>query len=262
MPVTFLETMRAFVSVRAPFRGEPVLVVPGSVGPERVEALVRQWCPDVVRRDGTTLEIPEGFDVLGPFPRHGDGKWPDPALPALLGAAYVTRLRPTPDDRDWSDDTRHLLLSGLARRLSGQVRDRYSQPWRDPTVLPAAPLVQAPKAAQLAPAALLSLLTSHYPGFAAEAKKSGLYDLQGSDGHSDSVWLAADLECPSVFPLARLRFSATGSTDIVEYGFEHDATASAELRRMAEVAAAIATATGGIILDEDGFPWPETPPVS
>jgi hypothetical protein len=32
-------------------------------------------------------------------------------------------------------------------------------------------------------------------------------------------------------------------------------TEPSDMRRMVEVAAAIAEATGGIILDDDGFPW-------
>lgn len=257
MPVSFLESMRAFVSVPAPFRSEPVLVLPGEVDPRRVEAYVREWCPDAARRGDTVLAIPEGFDVLGPFHRQEGAKWPDHGLPATFRTAYVTRPRPADDGGDdWAAETRHLLLYGLARRLSGQVRDRCTKPWRDPAEFPAAPNVQAPKSGRLAHEALIRLLASHYPGFVAKPEESFLYDLQGAGGVGDSVWLATDLTSPTAFPLTRLRFSVTGPTEIVQYEFEHDTTAVADLRRMAEVAAAIAAATGGIILDEDGFPWP------
>jgi hypothetical protein len=119
--------------------------------------------------------------------------------------------------------------------------------------------VQAPNARQLSTEALLRLLASHYPGFEAKAdfEVEGMssYVLQGGNGHGDPVWLSTWPDYPSVFPLTRLRFPAVGSADFVSYEFEHDTTEPSDMRRMVEVAAAIAEATGGIILDDDGFPW-------
>ena len=242
----FLEAMRNRANVR-PFRREPTLVLRGEVGPAQIEAYVRQWCPDVLRRADGVLEISEGFDLLGPFGRGEDPRWPDDALPERYRAAYVTQPRENSDD--WPHDSRYGLLNGLARQFAGQVRDRSGKPWRDLTDEPVAPLVQADR--PISDEAALRLLASH--GLRVESEsREGFYFLQDA-----ALVLIADLGSPCVYPLTRLRYSSTGQAPIVEYSFEYDSShPEPEIQRQAAtVATTLASAIGGILLTEDGFPW-------
>jgi hypothetical protein len=96
---------------------------------------------------------------------------------------------------------------------------------------------------------LLRLVAPYFPGYQGKAEEPLVYFL------SDSLWLCPNLFYPSTYPLARLRYSSTRPRDLVEYEFELDTTDPAELQRIADAASAIAVATGGIMLDAEGFPW-------
>jgi hypothetical protein len=224
---------------------EPVLVVPASVGPGQIERHVREWCPDAVRRTDTVLATRDGFTLHGPVLRT-DPAWPDPGLTAHLNAAYVTECRREGVDCP-SDHTRYQLLDGLARRLSGLVRDNPRKPWQAPGDEPSSPIVLAPR--RLTPDEAIRLLSAQYPGLTVGYQDEDTYEL-----YDDGQVLHAELTTPSIFPLVRLQPWYTGAAEVTEYTMTQ-LTSEEELRRMADAAGTLAHAAGGIVLDQDGFRW-------
>jgi hypothetical protein len=239
-----LDVLRRDPVVRL-MRREPVLVVPATVGPGQVERHVREWCPDAVRRTDTVLATRDGFTLHGPVLRTGPA-WPDPGLPARLQAAYVTEWRREGVDYP-GDHTRYQLLDGLARRLSGLVRETPRKPWQAPGDEPSSPTVLAPR--RLTPDEAIRVLSAQYPGLTVGYQDEDTYEL-----YDDGQVLSVELTTPSIFPLVRLQPWYTRAAEVTEYTLTH-LTTEEELRRMVDVAGTLARATGGIVLDQDGFPW-------
>lgn len=227
-------------------RQEPVLVVPAGAGSDRVDGYVRQWSPDAVRRNGTVLVIVDGVELLGPFGRT-DPRWPDPRLPARFEAAYVTRSTPRSDDTSL-DDTRYDLLDGLARRLSGLVREQRRSLWVAAPREPVIPLVLAPR--RLTAEEAIGVLSAHYPGLLLGDQDDESYRLYAG-GYGV---LLAELAAPSIFPHVARQSWFTGKPATTEYCLYHGDTPEGP-RHTADAARTLAHATGGMVLDEDGFPY-------
>jgi len=174
--------------------------------------------------------------------------WDNARLPGEGGTAYVVVAG---QGARRGDEAGYALLLGLSRRLGGNCRRPGPKDWADPRNYPAVLLVYASHA--LPPEEVLRLLTPQLPDL--ELIKGGgtRYRLESE---AVTVRVLTDPEC--VFPQVRRQpwYSSPGAT--VEYAAMSDED-PANQRQAAEVAQRLAKASSALLLDEDGFPWEDSP---
>jgi len=117
----------------------------------------------------------------------------------------------------------------------------------DPNGEPACPLVVAPRALSANDA--LGLLGPYLPGL-----QVGFQDEHGYWLDSDAWVMHTEVSTPAVFPLVRVQSWFASVETIAEHEFGTDG-ASPGRERVEAAAQALVTATGGVLLDEDGFLW-------
>jgi hypothetical protein len=225
-----------------------VVVLPSAVTDGQTEYEVRQWCPDATSVDAAVLRL----DVWT-LTRVGwdEQLWRQADLPLDYPNAYVLGYK---GGRSGSgsgqvDQMGYDLLRGLARRLGGRCRRAGDDPWDDPSGEPADPWVFAPIA--LPAEQTLDMLAPHLPDLHVTAREDGgEYRLD-----ADSVIVWCDPLSPTLYPLVLAQDWYATAAQIVEYQFVVDPGADGP-ERADQAARALAAVTGGIVLDEDGFPWP------
>jgi hypothetical protein len=245
MEAMLLDRLRTRAVARM-LRRQPVLVVPPAVTAAQVEGYAAQWSPDRDRLAETVLELGDVFEVHGPLGYH-EALRRRSDLPPEFPHAYAVAPGPDAHLSVISDWTRYDLVRGLARRLGGRCRVGPDKPWEDPNGEPACPLVVAPRALSADDA--LGFLDPYLPGLQVA--------FQDEDGYwldIDAWMMHAELSTPAVFPLVHAQSWFASAETLVEYEFGTDGTSPGR-ERVEAAAQALATATGGVLLDENGFPW-------
>jgi hypothetical protein len=253
--VGLLDRFRPPAEVRL-LRGEDVYAVPADVVDWQVLECVRLWAPGAARTGDGSVPVTEGRRLVGPIAcdedlRHQAG------LPEGAVAAYAVPAGSGAFEHDGSGGH---LLTGLARRLGGWVRSSATEGggWERPAEPPVPPLVWTPVPYVFAARALSveearQLFTPHLPGLRLEIDDSMWYALRNDDamilGFRESVGL--------MYPLVRRQSWFTSWQAVACYAVTSEAidpTVTA-----LPVADVLAAATTGLILDQDGFPWPGRP---
>jgi hypothetical protein len=224
-------------------RNEPVLAVPPNITLVHVERCVLRWSPGAAREADGSLALTEFVLLRGPFSYDAE-LWRDAELPAALPSVYVASHRPHPPQHELLG---HDLIVGLCRRLGGQCRHRVGSGWLDIRGLPAEPRVYAPR--ELLPQEVLRLLASHLPGLELAGRAKRRYELSAPDAA-----VVARRPPASLFPLVRREHWYSSPEATAEYSILPDEDPQPH-ERAAQAAQALADATGGLLLDEDGFPW-------
>lgn len=228
-------------------RAEPVLVVPPDVTPAQVAGCAALWCPEVDRLTDSVLALADAFELYGPV-EYDPAVWRRVQLPPEFPQAYAVRFGADGNLSPISDWARFGLVTGLARRLSGSCRSMASNPWDQPHGEPADPCVLAPR--KLPAEEALRLLQPSLPELHIRDQDEAIFTLAAG---AVSVW--GEVEKPAIFPLVRMQPWFASASALTECEFVSDGSASG--RGQAETAArALTAATGGILLDDDGFPWP------
>jgi hypothetical protein len=224
------------------------VVLPATVTSFEVEDVVRLWCPDNWHMSGMYL----AFDMFTLTPVHYDEElWRQGDLPPDFPRSYrLGYAAGGTSSGYWQDDQMgYDLLHGLARRLGGRCRRNADADWDDPGGEPADPWVFAPVALPAEEA--LDLLAPHLVDASiVNREASGEYRID-----AEGLILWCDPFMPTRYPQVLAQSWYDEARDFAEYQFVSDPDAGGPER--AEAAARVlADATGGIVLDEDGFPWP------
>jgi hypothetical protein len=224
-----------------------VLVLPATVTSFDVEDAVRLWCPDNWHMSGSYL----AFDMFTLTPVHYDEQlWRLGDLPPDFPRAYRLGYAAggTSSGYAQDDEMGYDLLRGLARRLGGRWRREADADWDAQGGEPVDPWVFAPVALPAEEA--LDLLAPHLvDATIVDREDSGEFRI---DANGLILW--CDPLTPTRYPLVLDQSWYDEDRDFAEYQFVSDPGAGGPAR--AEAAARVlAGATGGIVLDEDGFAW-------
>jgi hypothetical protein len=224
-----------------------VLALPATTTGFEVEDVVRLWCPDGWYLSGGSL----GFDMFTLTPvDYDEDLWEGADLPPDLRRAYVLGYRAggTGSGSGQDDEMGHDLLRGLARRLGGRWRRDVDAAWDDPAGEPVDPWVYSPVALPAEEA--LDLLAPHLVDASiVDREETGEYRID-----ADGLILWCDPLTPTQYPRVLAQSWYDVGREFAEYQFVSDPDAGGPER--AEAAARVlADATGGVVLDEDGFPW-------
>jgi hypothetical protein len=234
------------------------VVLPESVGHTDIAECVRQWCPDVVSGNDPFLTF-DTFELHGPVRYDADdllGTVVPPVVPPMVPPGYpqAFALTYTANEADsgqafWIG---YDCATGLARRLRGLCRPGFDdEPWDEPWRFEADPWVHAP--VELSPEETLRLLAPFLPGLRVEVHDEVTREFR-LDGDGVVIW--CDPITPTLYPLVRRQPWFTFGERSTDYQFNSDSDPAA-LTRVAEAAQALAARTRGVILDEDGYPWPK-----
>jgi hypothetical protein len=225
-----------------------VLALPATTTSFDVEDVVRLWCPDGWHMSGLYL----GFDIFTLTPvGYDEDLWEDADMPSDLRRAYVLGYKAggTSSGYAQDDEMGYDLLRGLSRRLGGRCRRDVDAEWDDLGGEPADPWVFAPVA--LPAEETLDVLAPHL----VDAR---IVDREGTGEYridADGLILWCDPLTPTEYPQVLAQSWHHSSRDRAEYQFVSDPSAGGP-ERADTAARVLADATGGIVLDEDGFPWP------
>ncbi len=255
------ERARAVSAARLLRKGN-VLAFPFDVEGHRMERLIRQWAPAATRPDDDTWQVTPTLHLRGPVAcdehvrRRAD-------LPDATVAAYVAvALSDPPYAAELGGVA---LLLGLGRRLGGRVRLAVDDGrWFDPDQYPVHPVVQAPH--RLSRDELLALLAPHLSNLRFDDSEDPDDPLDPDDPeYGDADLLVSDTVSVSVttgnvpcHPLVRRQPWCPPDGTSTEYAVlpnhsdEMPQPATDESLRITDV---LLTATGGLLLDDDGFPW-------
>jgi hypothetical protein len=227
-------------------RDEPVLALPANLASARVAAYAREWAPGAVPAGTGVLELDDTVELHGPV-SYDETLWRRAKLPADCAVAYAARLRPA-EDADWTDV--HVdLIAGLCDRVGGRWRQSARKSWEDPETDLPDPYVYAPRL--LAPEEVLGLVVPILPGAViGGGAEPDCYDIY--DG--ERLVIEVDAQLPTAYPQVKLQPWFASAERLTEYAVVSDGTAQAR-EQAVRVADAIAEATGGMVLGENGFPW-------
>jgi hypothetical protein len=224
-------------------REEPLLAVPPPVTLLHVERCVLQWSPEAAREADGSLALSEFVLLRGPF-GYDEELWRKADLPSELTSAYTAGHKPNAPAHELLGRG---LIAGLCRRLGGRCRHRVGEDCADLRDAPVAPRVYASR--ELLPQEVLRLLAVHLPGleFAGRAKRR--YQFSAAD-----TSMVVRRPPGSLFPLVRREHWFTSPETTVEYLIlPGDGRPPHE--RAAQAAQELVEATGGLLVDQDGFPW-------
>jgi len=232
------------------YRNDSIVVLPASVGQTEILECLRLWSPDVSL----------GTDALarfGPFELRGPIRYDaEDLLGATVPPGYPQLYALTCE----SSETGHTYwmgydcVTGLARRLRGLCRPGFDgEPWDEPWLFEPDPWVHAPL--ELSPDETLRLLAPHLPGLRIEVHDEVTREFR-LDGDGVIVW--CDPCTPTLYPLVGREPWFTFGERSTEYQFNSDPETDAPAR-VVEAARVLAARTRGLILDEDGYPWPTAP---
>jgi hypothetical protein len=238
----FLPGLSSDPTVRL-LRSEPVLVLPAGITTTRVASCVRQWNPGAATGGPGVLLADERLELHGPV-SYDEGLWRSADLPADCAVAYAARYEA--GEAFVLDKPHYELIMGLCQRVGGRWRVKAGKPWRDDYTESFSPCVQAPRT--LAPEELLRLLTPILPGLTYDGVDE-CYSMETED-----VTMLVESADTTTYPLVRMQPWFASATRITQYEIDSMDTPAAS-ERAARVAAAIAEATGGVMLAEYGFPW-------
>jgi hypothetical protein len=224
------------------------LAVPPSVTPHHVERCLRLWSPDATREPDGTWWLSGGLRLHGPIP-YDEQRWRAAGLPSGTAVAYAVQF--VSGNADMEPATRD-PLAGACRLLGGQVREAggdweslYGTPPRDPTVY-------APR--QLSAGEMIDLIGTLLPGLRlVDEGDAGYYRLESAD----TEVLGMD-QSEAIYPLVRREQWYEDFESTARHAVEplDDRPYGAEIERARDV---VRVETGGILLDEFGFPWRATP---
>jgi hypothetical protein len=237
-----LDWLRSDSALRV-LRDHLVLAFSGSVAVEQIEDSVRLWDPGATRDQRGRLAAAGSLRLDGPFP-YDETLWRRAKLPPEATTVYAVTADAASDE-DWMQCP---LVWGICRRLGGRSRGGVRSGWQDRYRTPAEPRVYVDP--ELPREDVVDLLAPHLPGLETVVRDYFVDEHESEDVNLDVVASALFR-----FPLIRAQpwFSSWDST--AEYALHPHDTPRA--RRRAEQAAHIlADAAGGLVLDEDGFPWP------
>jgi hypothetical protein len=230
-------------------RASHVLVVPGGVTPAEVEGYVRQWTPDTLRVADTVLRFDGWYELRGPV-EYDESVWREAGLPAEYRQAYAI-IDPAGGTRRHPDSSVLHAVIGLARRL-GQWRAEFGQPWENPADEPPDPSVCT--ARRLSADELLDLLAPYVPGLTlVPPEENDEWADLGYMLESAEEMVESDFEFSSRHPRVRDEPWFTSPDDVAEYRFVSESAAARD--RVVTAAKALAAATDGVVLDQNGFPW-------
>jgi hypothetical protein len=244
-PMSWWKRWRAVRMLRAGH----VLVVPGGVTPAEVEECVRLWTPDTLRVADTVLRFDGWYELRGPV-EYDESVWRGAGLPAEYRQAYAV-IDPVSGTRRRPDSSVLDAVNGLARRL-GRYRAGFGQPWENPADEPPDPSVCT--ARRLPADELLDLLAPYVPGLTlVPPEEDDEWADLGYMLESAEEMVESDFEFSSRYPRVRAEPWFTSPDEVAEYQFVSESAAARD--RVVAAAKALAAATDGVVLDENGFPW-------
>jgi hypothetical protein len=225
----------------------------------RVQEYVREWSPGAARTPDGVVPVTESLVLHGPL-RCDDDLRRQAELPADAVTAYAVAYAPGQVPIDWTGPD---LVAGLARRLDGRIRqpaDRSGQ-WQKLGGVPVQPRVHA--AGRLPAERVSALLAPYLPGLRPEETSGAGRGRKRNHGEqamweSDKVGVLVASGMPDQrFPLIRHQPWFISWADVSEYALfvEDFYDFRGALEQALAAADALVAATGGLLLDEDGFPW-------
>jgi hypothetical protein len=232
------------------YRNDSIVVLPATVSLSEILDCLRLWIP----------EVSPGFDPLvtfDAFELHGPVRFDaEDLLGAIVPPGYPQLYALTCDANATEPGRTYWMgydcATGLARRLRGLCRPGFDgEPWDEPWVFEPDPWVHAP--VELSPHETLRLLAPHLPGLRIEVHDEITREFR-LDGDGVIVW--CDPCTPTLYPLVRRSPWFTFGERSTEYQFNSDPETDAPAR-VVEAARVLASRTRGLILDEDGYPWPD-----
>jgi hypothetical protein len=197
------------------------------------------------------------FELRGPV-GYDEKMWRAAEIPAEYPQAYVLTARPGVAESYQVEWIGYDSLCGVARRLRGLARPALDgEPWADPFGAAPDPWVHA--AVELTPDQTIGLLEPYLTGLQVSVHDEITREYR-LDADGVAVW--CDPCSPTIYPLVRTQAWFTSADATTDYQFTSDPDTDAPARvavvaRVAVAAQALAAATGGLVLDEDGYPWPE-----
>ena len=227
----------------------------------RVQEYVREWSPGATRTGDGVVPVTESLILHGPL-RCDDDLRRQAELPADAVTAYAVAYAPGQVPVDWTGVG---LLAGLARRLDGRIRQPADKTgsWSNPVRIPVDPRVYA--AGRLPVERVSALLAPHLPGLRLDETSGAERRRKRSDDErptweSDKVGVLVSSGMPDQrFALVRRQPWFITWDDVSEYALfvEDFYDFRGALEQALAAADALVAATGGLLLDEDGFPWPD-----
>jgi hypothetical protein len=220
-----------------------VLAVPPSVAPHHVEPCLRLWSPDAIVEPDGTWWLSGGLRLHGPIP-YDEQRWRAAGLPSGTTVAYAVQF--VSGNADMEPAARD-PLAGVCRLLGGQVREAGRE-WESLYgTQPHDPTVYAPR--QLSADEMIDLIGTLLPGLRlVDEGDAGYYRLESAD----TEVLAMD-QSEAIYPLVRREpwyedFEGTARHAIEPLdGRPYGAAVEQALDL-------VRAATGGVLLDEFGFP--------
>ena len=192
----------------------------------------------------------DSFELHGPI-HYDEAVWQEAKIPPDYPVAYVQTYRPDVQDAGEVYWRGYDGMCGVARRLQGLVRPMLDEePWEEPFGWAPEPWVHAP--VELAPEEALCLLAPYLSGLRIELHDRVTHEYR-LDADGAIMW--CDPCRPTIHPWVRTQSWFTSPDATTEYQFNSNPETDAP----AQVAVAVrelAAVTGGVILDEDGYPWP------
>jgi hypothetical protein len=225
-------------------RSEPVLALPPNAATSGVAAHAREWNLRAAPVDTGVLLAGDGVELHGPV-SYDERLWRNAGLPAECTVAYAARFEfgETPVS-PWAH---YDLIAGLCTRVGGRWREHAGKAWQDGDTDPPDPWVFGPR--MLAPEEALRLLTPILPGVVVADR-----DQTGYSVNADDLLIWVDAQYPTIYPLVGMQPWFASATQVTQYEIASTDTPEAP-EQTARAAAAIAEATGGVVLGDNGFPW-------
>lgn len=222
-----------------------VVAFPPGVTEDSVYACARLWAPGAQCTDDGRLLVTPCLQLVGPL-RHDETLWRRAAIPAAAATAYAVTDQPR---------LGHVLLeltggdlaAGLARRLGGWYRGQDETRWHAGGAEPPEPCVYAPDV--LSAGRTTQLLKPCLAALHLADQDDGWYRLESG---GVSVIVASDASDESYPLISQQPWFVSWERTAVYHISAADSAGRHQASRAARI---LRHATGGVLLDDDGFPW-------